>query len=103
MTTSNDYNERMTTAARELIGRLMPLLTEADDLRSRINNPTCGKPGRGFKAARKLRPRLASLDSTIACINDEIAAFIRPNSKMPIATAEKRKEYIKAAQLEWGA
>lgn len=103
MATSNEYNERMTATARELVSRLMPLLTKADDLRIRINNPICGKPGRGFKAARKLRPELARLNSQIACINDEIAAFIRPNAKMSLASAAKRETFLKAAYAEWGA
>lgn len=97
MATSTRYDEAMTATARELAGRLATLLAEHNELWYRVNMPVCGKPGRGFKAARKLRPQLARLESTIACVNDEIAAFIRPNSKMSKARADARRAYLVAA------
>lgn len=102
MATSKKYNDRMTTEAANLVARLAPALTRFDDLYTRVNNPICGKPGKGFKAARKLRPQLRELEATVNQINAEIATFIRPTTKMPIATAEKRKAYIDAAKAEWG-
>jgi len=100
---SQTYHASMTTAARLLVGQLMPLLTQADDLRVKINNPQCGKPGKGFKAMKKLQPQLQQLDVEIAGLHAAIAAFIRPSKKMSLASAAKRQAYIDAALREWNA
>ena len=42
-----------------------------------VCNPQCGKPGRGFKAARKLAKTLAEIDATLAAITQTIEQWIR--------------------------
>ena len=96
------YRTRMAGEAQALITRLIPTQNAFDTLYTTIANPICGKPGKGFKAARKRRAELAALQQQVDAIETEIATFIRPNTKTSLVMAEKRRQFINEARRACG-
>lgn len=56
----------------------------------RVNNPICGKPGAGYKTARKLRPQLALWEKIVAAEREKILDWISINRTANYATRAKR-------------
>lgn len=61
------------------------------DFEYRANNPICGKPGFGFKAARKLRPTIANWQDIVADERISVNLWITRNGK---ASADERAKRL---------
>lgn len=101
MATSKEYNERMTAEATELVNQLMPLKVQFDALAERANNPVCGKPGMGFKAARLAQRKRNELAAQMAPIETAIDNWLTQNRKASMATRGKRFDYYTLAMQAW--
>lgn len=70
-------------------------------LENRIANPICGKPGYGFKAARKLRKDLPACRSALGSAQASIASWITRNNKASAQERQRRLERVKQYISDW--
>lgn len=80
-TTEFDYRINMYRSAQEHLAQLT----------NRANNPICGKPGMGYKAARKLHPTIATWQKIVATERDNVQRWVTRNGK---ASADERAKRL---------
>lgn len=92
---ANQHTAALEARAAELMKQEVPLLVL-------VNNPQCGKPGRGYKAARKARAALRTLEARKATIEAQYREYLY-SGKASYKTRQQREEKFKAALAELGA
>lgn len=96
---SNAATERMMRTARQIVAIHAQATAELAEL-AWVIAPMCGKPGRGFKAAKRNRPRYDMAVNAHNAAHAMMARFITPSTKLSIAERDKRRAYITAALAE---
>lgn len=71
-----------------------------DDLTFIANNPICGKKWRGYKQAKKAKNLLKSVQVEYDQTLEKIEQWIRPNTKVALSVAAKRREVFKTVLQE---
>ena len=97
----SSYTSRTAEEAAALVAKRMPIVVARDRLITQWANPVCGKPGRGFKAARKAQATIRQLNNELAAVDTEIDAWITQNRKASMATRGKRFDIYTAALQAW--
>ena len=87
--------------AVKLAVELLDKQTMRDELSMRVNYPQCGKPGKGYKAARKLRPLLAEAELRCTDATRAINDWVK-RGKASRALQERRRAMIKEALVSVG-
>ena len=64
--------------------------------------PICGKPGKGFKAKRKLRSVIEAARANVRAVELETFAFLHIDSKAGNARRAARREVWETVCAEWG-
>ena len=67
-----------------------------------ISNPQCGKPGKGFKAARKLRPVAETWRMRLTDRRNAINLWITRNNKASKDERAKRLARVMLLLADWG-
>lgn len=99
----SNYSQRTMAEATALVAKRMPLVCRIDELKPIADNPVCGKPGRGFKAAAKAKREIWQLRLELKAVDDEINNWIKQNGKASMATRGKRFDVYTMALNAWQA
>ena len=100
---ANQHTAALEARAAELADQFVSLTTRRNDLIMIAKYPECGKPGHGFKAARKASKEIAPIEAELRTIQQEMRDFVRGSSKDSDKKRERRYSYVKAALAELGA
>lgn len=94
MTTTNDQ-------LTNLINDYWRIRMVIQPLEKIANNPACGKPGRGFKAARKAKQALARWNTPFMAARSAINQWITRNGKASADERAKRSARVLAELPEY--
>lgn len=99
---ANQHTQALEQRATELAAELVSLQHQKDELFQLIENPICGKPGRGYKAARKAKRQLHTIQ--VQC-DQHYAAYQQflYDGKASFKTRQQRAEKFQAALAAIGA
>lgn len=94
------YQERTEHEASALATRYQ-VAQQAVAALSWIDKPECGKPGRGYKAARRQTSALRAAQSVLETIDQEIASWYTQNRKASQPTRARRLAVLHQFLPDW--
>jgi len=80
-----------------LAARWCELVVEQEQLMCLIENPVCGKPGHGFKAAGKAKAAKRAIDQQLAAFSNVVNDWISRKHKADNLERIKRYEQLQQA------
>lgn len=96
---ANQHTTALIARATELAAEVAALIRQETDLLIIVNDPQCGKPGRGYKAARKARRTLRELESGKPTWDVRYHAYLT-DGKASAKTRQQRADAFTAALHE---
>lgn len=93
---ANQHTAELERRAAELAAEIYPLQTRAEEIQAIIRNPQCGKPGKGYKAAKRLWREYTPLMERVNAIRMEIGGFIRANKAGPETRKQREMAFVRA-------
>jgi hypothetical protein len=78
---ANQHTAALEARAAELAVEWKAATVRSIELEQLILHPQCGKPGKGYKAARKARKEYNAVSDQMLAINKSVDEFIKGSSK----------------------
>lgn len=93
---ANQHTAALEARAAELAAQVASLIRQETELLIIVNDPQCGKPGRGYKAARRAKAALRSLEDQHAGFGAAYDAYLTIGKAGPV-TRQQRADKFQAA------
>ena len=93
---ANQHTQALEARAADLAREVADFIKQETELLILVNNPQCGKPGRGFKAARKARKTLRTLELQHSGFETRYADYLTASKAGPV-TRQQRADKFNAA------
>jgi len=93
---ATQHTQALEKRAAELASEVAALIRQETELLILVNDPQCGKPGHGYKAARKAKRQLVALESQRAAFGERYNDYLN-GSKAGPKTRQQRVDKFQIA------
>lgn len=93
---ANQHTQALETRAAELAREVATLIKQETELLILVNDPQCGKPGHGYKAARKAKAALRILEPMHEAFGQRYLEYLH-DGKASYKTRQQRADKFQSA------